>query len=107
MSGSGGGGSFGGGGMSDFDCNNVYINTTIMSPDPTVLATVSQGDILVVSLRSATGPLVAVTDVGGVLGTIATMELASLIKCISDGNAYKAKITEIIGGKVQILISRQ
>lgn len=107
MSGSGGGGSYGGGGMSDFDCDNVYINTTIMSPDPAILATVSIGDILEVSLRSATGPLVAVTVTGDILGTIATMELASLIKCISDGNAYQAEIKNITGGKVQILITRQ
>lgn len=106
MSGSGGGG-YSGGGISGFDCDNVYINTTIMSPDPVVLATVSQGDILEVSLRSATGPLVAVTGAGGVLGTIATMELAALIKCISDGNKYQAEIANITGGKVQILITRQ
>jgi hypothetical protein len=106
MSGSGGGSSYGGGGMSDFDCNNVYISTTVVSPDQVVLQTVKAGDILQVSLQSATGPVVVIANIGNVLGSIFHMDLAALIQCITDGNAYKALIQSITGGKVQVLITR-
>ncbi|MGN6194990.1 MAG: hypothetical protein ACTHOB_08625 [Ginsengibacter sp.] len=58
MSGNNGGGfgGFGGsGGAAVFDCKAVSIKTTVVSPDPTVLATLSIGDSLTVNLRSPTG----------------------------------------------------
>lgn len=104
MSGSNGD-SFGGGGVSNFSCNNVYIITTVVSPDPTVLKAVTVGETLKVSLQSPTGPLVLITNSGDILGSIFPSDLAALIQCISDGNSYEAEIKNIAGAKVTVLIT--
>lgn len=109
MSGSpgGGGSSFGGGGGAAFDCASVSIQTTIMSPDPIVLAGLSAGDVLNVSLRTATGPLIAVTASGDTLGVIFTTDLSTLIDCINNGYDYKATILRISGAECHILITNR
>ena len=110
MSGSSGGGGSdfgGGGGAPNFDCSKVSIKTNIISPDPTVLATISVKTELEVSLRTATGPLVALTDSGDTLGAIFTKDPALLINCINNGNSYKAVVLKITGGDVEILITNK
>lgn len=101
----GGGSGFGGGGVSDFDCSNVSIKTNIISPDPAVLATIGIRTELEVALRTATGPLVALTDSGTILGAIFTRDPALLIKCINDGYSYKARVLNITSGDVEVLIT--
>ena len=106
---SGGGGSdFGGGGsLPTFDCSKVSIKTNIISPDPTVLATIAPKSELTVSLRTAAGPLIATTDAGRVLGSIFTKDPALLINCINDGYTYKVTVLKIAGGEVEILITNR
>lgn len=107
-SGDGNGGDFGGGGGTPaFNCSKVSIKTNIISPDAAVLATVSVGDILQVSLQTATGPLIATTSKGKVLGAIFAKDPTSLIGCINAGNSYKAEVLKISGGDVQILITNR
>lgn len=106
--GNGDGGNFGGGGGTPvFDCTSVSIKTNVISPDPAILATVNVGDTLSISLQTATGPLLAKTKKGKVLGSVFTKDPALLIKCINDGYTYKATILKISGGDVQILITNQ
>lgn len=110
MSGPGGGdgGDFGGGGgPSTFDCSKVSIKTNVISPDPAVLATISTKVTLNIALRTATGPLLALTSAGKLLGSVFTKDPTSLIKCINDGYEYKATILSITGGDVQILITNK
>lgn len=105
--GSDGGNFGGGGGTPPFNCTNVSIKTNIISPDPNVLKTIHSGDILQVSLQTATGPLIAVTAKGKTLGAIFIKDPTSLIACINNGNSYKAEILNISGGDVQILITNR
>lgn len=104
----GDGGNFGGGGGTPaFDCTRVSIKTNIISPNATVIATVIVGDILEIQLQTVTGPLIAVTNSGGILGSVFTKDPTLLIKCINDGNLYKCSILSISGGDVQILITNR
>jgi hypothetical protein len=106
--GNGNGGNFGGGGGTpDFDCANVSIKTNVISPEHIVLDTVNVGDDLNISLQTATGPLLAKTKKGKILGSVFTKDPALLIKCINDGYTFKAAILKISGGDVQILITNQ
>jgi len=107
--GNGGGNDFGGGGggLPSFDCAKVSIKTNVISPDPTVLSTLVAGNLLDISLSTATGPLIAVTRSGNVLGAVFTKDPASLISCINGGYVYKATILSISGGDVQILITNR
>lgn len=106
---SGGGGSdFGSGGnLPTFDCLKVSIKTNIVSPDPIVLATIAVKEALDVSLRTAAGPLVALTNSGAILGSIFTKDPAQLINCINEGYTYKAVVLKITGGDVEILITNK
>jgi hypothetical protein len=96
----------GGGGNTSFDCTKVSIKTNIISPDPTILATISVGIDLDIKLQTPTGPLIAVSKKGGsVLRAVFTQDPASLIECINKGYLYKATILVINGGDVQIIIT--
>ena len=104
--GSGDGGGFGGGGNAPaFDCTNVSIKTTIVSANPAVLSTLSVGDILTVTLQSSTGPLIATTSGGSILGAIFTTNPTLLISCINEGHSYEAEILRISGGNCEVLIT--
>lgn len=109
MSGTGGdGGAFGGsGGNYDFDCSRVSTKTNIVSPDPVVVSSLRIGDLLDVQLRSATGPVIAVTNAGEVAGSLFVINLGALIACIINGHEFTAKILSINGGNVQVLISNK
>jgi hypothetical protein len=105
-SGGGGGTGFGGGrGGSSVDCQDISIKTSIVSPDPPVLATLSKGDLLAVTLRSATGPLIATTKRGKILGAVFTINPTLLIDCINQGFSYQAEILSISGGDCEVLIT--
>jgi hypothetical protein len=103
--GGGGGGFGGGGGGSTFDCENVSIKTSIISPDPKILATLAKKDILNITIRSVTGPLIASTITGNILGAVFTANPSLLIDCINKGHSYQAEILKIIGGDCDILIT--
>jgi hypothetical protein len=109
MSGSGsggGGGNLGGGaGIPNFDCNNVSIKTNITSPNASILKTVVVGDFLDIELQSATGPLIAKTIKGKILGSVFITNPILLIECISNGHHYQARVLKIDGGECQILIT--
>lgn len=105
--GSGSGFGSGGGGGTITDCQKVSIKTSVTSPNPAVLAILSVGDKLDITLQTATGPLIAVTNAGSVLGAVFTTKLSQLIECINKGYTYIATILEIDGGSCEILITAQ
>lgn len=106
MSGNGGGGSYGGSSPS-YDCNMLSINTHLASPDPSVISTLVNNQILDVALVSTTGPIQLVTNDGRIVGAILPTVIAQLIQCISDGHEYIAKVLEIRGGNCQVLITHK
>ena len=108
MSGNGdSGGNYGGGSTTAFDCSKVSIKTNIISPNPIVLDSLNVGDYLDVVLQTTTGPLLAVTTTGEILGSIFTIDPASIISCINEGFSYQAQILKIDGGNVEVLITNK
>jgi hypothetical protein len=108
MSGSNSGeGSSFGGGAPTVDCESVSIKTRVVSPDPAVLTTLNIGDFLSITLRTSTGPLIATTIDGSILGAVFTTNPTLLIECINKGHSYQAEILAISGGDCQILITTE
>lgn len=104
MSGSGDS-SFGGPPIGGAQCQDINTITTVASPDPKVLATINVGDYLDIILRTPTGPIIAVTRTGGVLGAILIVNIAQLINCINEGSEYQGRVRSIEGGDCKILIT--
>ncbi len=104
MSGSGGGGWESNEPIAT-DCTTISIRTHVTSPNPAVLATISVGDILDISITPPSGPLVAATNTGAILGTVLTARLVDLVNCIKAGHSYQAEVTRITGADCEILIT--
>ncbi len=106
MSGSGSngfGGGFEGGNVS---CENLVLNTTIASPQPTVVAGLKVNDLLQVSLQTVGATTaVVVTHQGQVAGAVASPDVQRLRRCIESGTRYEAKVTAINGAHINIRIA--
>lgn len=86
------------------DCSAIVLRTQLASPNPTVVADLSTGDILTIHLLSAVGPLQALTTDNLVAGAILTSNPALLINCINNGHEFQAQVLSIKGGDCQISI---
>jgi flagellar biosynthesis/type III secretory pathway ATPase len=99
--------STGGGGNSQQDCRTLSGQGTIMSPAPTVLATLNVNDYLDVKVRTVTalqGVTLGGLVVGGVFVNPGSLQSA-IIACINDGNEYQGRITSLVGGLCELFIS--
>jgi hypothetical protein len=78
-----------------------------MSPDPAILPTLLVGQRLDIKLRTVTGPLLAFTKAGALVGSVFLPGSTSgeFISCINDGYEYEGKITTLVGGLCELLIS--
>jgi len=95
---------FTGAGTGD-SCLNLFINTTLASPDPDVVESLKKGDFLEVVAVGAEGPIQALTDAGEIAGNIVSTRQLMLLGCLRDGTRYRAKITEHNDGEVNVLIT--
>jgi len=94
------GGAVGGGGAAGGkpgDLCNLSFTTPLNGPDPAVVATLKDGDVLRVDVRAGT-PYPSVVCVvpltGKVAGSLATaMEVADLIECHGKGHRYSARVS--------------
>lgn len=101
-SGSGSGGGFPGGGSgsaggsgSGVDCYQLTFETTVASPNPSVLATLSVGDLCDLMLLSGPTRIAVLTRPGGsVLGAIAN-RWEDLVGCIGQGVAFEAEMLTV------------
>jgi hypothetical protein len=105
LSGRGGGGG-GGGDVPPLNCLEIIVVTTLNSPVPSVLATLHIGDFLDIVLKPQGGNPVVVAQTAGadVAGSITSDVLPSLIRCITDGFRYNARVLEIDGGRCRVQI---
>ena len=85
-------------------CLNLSFATDLASVDPSVLASVREGDVYDVEAKTEKGPVVVLVE-GKRLGTILHMKDVQLLTCIFEGTDYQAKVLSIDGGKCQVLIS--
>ena len=112
MSGGGGGGSSSddwripsvGLGAGDDKCAIVE-RTILNSPNPSVVAGLIVGNILMIALETQPrSRLVAKTSAGVVAGAITSTRIVDIIECIQNGSAYEAEVLAINSGKVEIEI---
>lgn len=102
---SGGSGSGGGfGGDSGTDCAAIEFDVFLSSVDPATLASVNEGAVLDVELRtSPTRVLVVVLPDGRVVGAI-TKKVREVLRCIQQQVSYQATVKAITGGDVEVRI---
>ena len=101
MSGSGGGGPYGGSGGRRTNCDIVE-SVALNSVQKDVLGSLLVGDELNVEVREES--LVATTEEGDVAGSLTPPRLAALLECIDKGYEYKAAILKIRGAYVEVEI---
>lgn len=124
-SGSGSGGSFGGGGASGADgphggggqggvggagggllkCSSIRFTAVLNSPQPSVISTLSAGDVLEVSIHSGSSISVVVSKNGTPAGSITGQYLSDLLSCIQNGYDYEATVISISGGQCTVEVS--
>lgn len=96
-------GSGSGGGGSDDDPCAFTIRTSLASPNPAIVGTLTAGNVLSIVLnQSGPTPLVEVQTSGGrIAGTVAGIpNLRALIGCLQLGVQYEFRIQSISGGRV-------
>lgn len=104
----GGGGGFAGGGSGGgtgggVDCYHLTFETTVASPIPSVLATLSVGDLCDLTLLSGPTRIAVVTRTGGdVLGAIAN-RWEDLVGCIGQGVEFEAEMLTVTS-PVRVLV---
>ncbi|WP_449435496.1 hypothetical protein [Pedobacter steynii] len=85
------------------DCGDLQIKIHLASPDPDVIKDLGINDVLRLTLKTSTGPVVASYD-GKVAGAILTTDPGFLISCISQGYGYSARVVSLTGGDCQVAI---
>lgn len=101
-----GGGEGGGGGGVD-PCAIVQ-DAPLNSPAPTVVAGLSVGSVLdVVAAGAPPRRVLEVrTPAGTVAGSLTHVGHLQILRCIDDGNVYKAEVIQKTGGSVVVRIER-
>jgi len=102
----GGGGGYGGGGYGGNDGQRciIALNTSLSSPNPSVISSLQTGNILTVVLNQSSGnPVVEVLSPAGIAaGSLAGVpNLRALIQCINEGHDYVFVVTTIAGSRVE------
>src|SRR5690349_9995251 len=85
-------------------CANLVINTQIATPIPGVVSTLKKGDILEVSVASATGPINLITSKGKLAGSILSRNQARLLSCINSGTEFVAEVISVKGAHCEVQI---
>jgi len=95
--------SIGGGPAGPDDCA-ISFETTLASPDPDVVATITQGEVL--DLESVDSPIRGVLAyvIGGPQVGAITQQILALRRCIERGVQYEAEIVRIVGGSVTVVV---
>lgn len=103
MSGGPGGVSTGGrGGEPELTCETLILNTVLNSPNPEVVSGLDEGDALDIKVQGKS--LIAVTQGGGIAGSITLPLMAKILECIRQGFEYVAIVKKIDGGRCDIEI---
>lgn len=101
----GGGGAGDGGGGDNADQCAIAQRAPLNSPVPAVVATLTVGRELDVVLTSPGGRAVLeVRQDGAVAGALTHRGHLTLIRCIENGWSYKAVVTNVSGGLVELRI---
>ena len=80
----------------------MIFRTHLNSPDPAVVAGLTDRQVLEVFASSPTGPVLARTADGGTAGSITAGQMLRLLECIEGGTGYVAVVLSVTGGRVQV-----
>lgn len=103
---SGGGGGSSGGDSVSTACETLRFDAQLTSPQPAVVQSLKQGEVLTVTIAMMKGQLVVQVRkrsdqiAGGLTGPDATR----LRQCIEQGHEYKATVLTINGGQVRVRV---
>lgn len=87
-------------------CSKLTFEATVNSPQASVLAQITVGDVLeVVSTESGQGA--AVLHQGSVVGALTGTRVAQLINCMNSGFTYTATVKTLNGGQCIVRIDPQ
>ena len=106
---SGGGPDLGGGGGAGgtrTPCDQIRFDTTLASPDPAAIQSLSLNQVLMVRLEPQAGgatAIAAVTAAGVIVGAIVA-RVAELLPCLQRDFRYTATILSVAGGAVRVRI---
>ena len=89
------------GGASDDPCDITEV-TTLNSPNRTVLATLRDGDVLVIVLQEGRRLLAKHGD--NVAGSVTSASHARILQCMQDGREYEAIVRSVRGGACEVRI---
>lgn len=99
------GGSGGGGRGDPADPCELHEITNLSSPNPSVVRTLTPGDVLQVQLNPGPPRVVEVRDAsGGIAGSITSAVLPRLVQCILRGRSYEAEVRVVRGGIVSVAV---
>ena len=82
----------------ELDCSTLSFNTTVNSPNPTVVAAIDVQHRLEIRIQGSVG----ISGSQEVLGSINHTNTLRLIECMREGHEYVATIREIQDGLVRI-----
>lgn len=85
-------------------CDKINILTQVVSPTMTYFGIASVGDVLRVKLDQD-DVVVLVNSENDEVGSVIPPEITTLIKCIKEGDKYKAIIKSIDGAHILVNIS--
>lgn len=86
-------------------CELVDFETTVWSPQPSVVLKLQIGQILQVDLEEE-GEVrrVAVRADGDLVGSLVGTNVASVIRCLQEKVAFGAEVTAVEGGQVRVRV---
>lgn len=79
-------------------CQLIDESVRLSSPKPNIVAKLSVGDILKLSLSSGAPPILAKTEKGDVAGAVVPSSLDTLLNCMGTGFTYIATVESLKGG---------
>lgn len=104
MSGSGGS-SYGGGPSYDSPCDTLRFDSQLSSPQAPVVATLSLGDVLPITVVQMKGQVVVqVLHNGQPAGGLTGPEATQLRNCIQQGHDFNATVLQVNGGQVRVRV---
>lgn len=102
MSGSSGSGHYIQEPVPEQNCRSIRLQKDVSSPVPSVIARLSLGSVLDVSIS---GVLVVVTHNGNEAGSLVGDGIPALKRCIGEGNIFSATVVKISGASIQVQVS--
>lgn len=86
-----------GSGGGEQDCSQLRLDRPLDAPVAAVVATLSVGSVLSLSLQPGPPPVVALYDAAGALAG-SVVATSRLLECLRQGVAFEAEVTQMPGG---------